>query len=234
MSGIGPLAEPHHDGSELYVPERPTALGDEITVRVRVPRASSADVVALRYVRDGEPRGVRAEIDEETDTDVWWRATLPVWNPTVSYRWVLAGGTLGYRWLNGAGLFARDVTDADDFRIVVGEGGPDWHLRSVVYQIFPDRFATTGRSGPSHGPGTPCRGAARPRRRTSGSAATSRASRSTSTTSRRSGRTSSTSPRSSRRGARTATTPPPSSASTRCSAATLRWRLSPTLRMREG
>jgi alpha-glucosidase len=147
MSGAGPLAEPHHDGSELYAPERPMALGDEIDVRIRVPRASSADVVALRYVRDGEPRGVRAEIDEETDTDVWWRATLPVWNPTVSYRWVLAGGTMGYRWLNGAGLFARDVTDADDFRIAVGEGGPDWHVRSVVYQVFPDRFATTGRFG---------------------------------------------------------------------------------------
>ncbi len=28
--------------------------------------------------------------------------------------------------------------------MTTGAPGPDWHLRSVVYQIFPDRFATTG------------------------------------------------------------------------------------------
>ena len=54
------LAEPHHDGSELYVVGRPEALGDEATVRLRVPRGIAVDEVAVRYVRDGEPRGVRA------------------------------------------------------------------------------------------------------------------------------------------------------------------------------
>ena len=34
--------------------------------------------------------------------------------------------------------------DADDFVHAPGAGGPDWHLGSVVYEIFPDRFATTG------------------------------------------------------------------------------------------
>lgn len=138
-------AEPHHDGSELYVPERPGHLGDEVTVRLRVPRAAGADTVALRYVRDGEPRGVRAELDEESDTETWWRARLPVWNPTVSYRWLVAGGSAGYAWVNGAGCFGRDVTDADDFMLSLDPGGPAWHLGSVVYQVFPDRFAATGR-----------------------------------------------------------------------------------------
>mgnify|MGYP000648567891 CR=1 FL=1 len=139
------LTEPHHDGSELYVPEAPQALGDEVTVRLRVPRTTSVDVVALRYVRDGEPRGVRAELDEETETDTWWRATMPVWNPSVSYRWLLAGGDVGYAWLNGAGLRRHDDTDADDFVLSLDPGGPDWHLGSVVYEIFPDRFAASGR-----------------------------------------------------------------------------------------
>jgi alpha-glucosidase len=144
------VPEPHHDGSELYVPERPERLGDEVTVRLRVPREAGSDAVALRYVRDGEPRGVSATIDEESETDTWWSARLPVWNPTVSYRWLVSGGAYGYGWVNGAGCFARDVTDADDFMLSLDPGGPEWHLGSVVYEVFPDRFATTeafGRNG---------------------------------------------------------------------------------------
>ena len=147
MSASAPLSEPHHDGSPLYVPEQPAEIGDEVAVRIRVPRASGVDVAAVRYVRDGEPRGVPAVVDEETDTDTWWRATVPIWNPTVSYRWVLGGGEVGYAWINGAGLFRHDVPDDLDFMLSVAPAGPDWHAEGVVYEIFPDRFATTGAYG---------------------------------------------------------------------------------------
>ena len=39
------LDAPHHDGSELYVLQRPHELGDEAIVRLRVPRARTADRV---------------------------------------------------------------------------------------------------------------------------------------------------------------------------------------------
>jgi alpha-glucosidase len=133
---------PHHDGSEVYVPEPAAELGDEITVLLRVPRATAVDAAAVRYVRDGEPNVAEAEVDRETETDVWWRATFPVWNPATSYRWLLAGGDVGYGWLNAAGLQRFDVPDADDFVASPGPGGPAWHLESVVYEVFPDRFAS--------------------------------------------------------------------------------------------
>jgi alpha-glucosidase len=65
----------------------------------------------------------------------------------MNYRWLLTGGEVGYAWLNGLGLVGHDVPDADDFVITTDAPGPDWHLRSVVYEIFPDRFATTGAGG---------------------------------------------------------------------------------------
>jgi hypothetical protein len=71
------LDEPHHDGSELGVLERPEQLGGEATVRLRVPRAAGADAVVLRYVRDGEPHAVRAELDGESEAETWWRASFP-------------------------------------------------------------------------------------------------------------------------------------------------------------
>ena len=137
------LSEPHHDGSELYLVQRPQELGDEAIVRLRVPRALSADRVLCRYERDGEPRGVEATIDEETGTDVWWRAAFPAWNPVTRYRFLLTGGDVGYAWVNAIGLTPHEVTDADDFALTTGEQAPAWHVESVAYQIFPDRFATT-------------------------------------------------------------------------------------------
>jgi alpha-glucosidase len=135
---------PHHDGSERYVLEAAAALGDETTVLLRVPRQGASDSVAVRYVRDGEPQIAPAEIDRETATDIWWRATFPVWNPVTPYRWLLSGGDFGYAWLNGAGLQPFDVPDADDFVAAPGVIGPEWHLESVVYEVFPDRFASSG------------------------------------------------------------------------------------------
>jgi alpha-glucosidase len=133
---------PHHDGSELYVAEPPAELGDQTTVLLRVPRGAVADGVAVRYVRDGEPNVAVATVDRETETDTWWRASFPVWNPATSYRWLLSGGDFGYAWLNGAGIQPFDVPDADDFVATPDPGGPAWHLESVVYEVFPDRFAS--------------------------------------------------------------------------------------------
>ena len=138
------LSEPHHDGSDRYVLERPEALGDEATVRLRVPHEAAAERVVLRHEWDGEPRSVEAVVDEENERETWWRASFPAWNPVVRYRWLLAGGEIRWAWLNGLGRAAHDVTDADDFVLTVAAAGPDWHLRSVVYQIFPDRFASSG------------------------------------------------------------------------------------------
>jgi alpha-glucosidase len=138
------LDRPHHDGSEAYVPESPVELGDDVTVLLRVPRAAGAETVVVRYVRDADPLVARADVDRETDVDVWWRATFPVRSPATPYRWLLAGGDFGYAWVNATGIHDFDVPDADDFVVSPGEGGPDWHLESVVYEVFPDRFASSG------------------------------------------------------------------------------------------
>lgn len=133
------LDEPHHDGSDAYLLERPAELGDVATVRVRVPRASAGDRVLLRVVQEGEARLVEAALDAEDEREIWWRASFPAAVPSTRYRWLI-----GDEWLNGVGRHGRDVADADDFVLSLDPGGPDWHLRSIVYQIFPDRFETTG------------------------------------------------------------------------------------------
>jgi alpha-glucosidase len=147
------LALPHHDGSELYVLERPDSTGATATVRVRVPRRAGVERVLLRTVRDGEPRAVAAELDEESDLEMWWRASFPITAESARYRWLLDRGADGYSWLNGSGVAEADVSDADDFVLALDAGGPDWHLGSVVYEIFLDRFSRAGAAGPADLPG---------------------------------------------------------------------------------
>jgi len=137
------LAEPHHDGSELYVVERPGELGGKAVLRMRALRGA-ADRVLLRYVFDGEPRTAEAVVDAQVGGETWWRAELPVANPVVRYRWLLTGGETGYGWLNGRGIFPHEGPGADDFAFTLESAAPSWHRSSVVYEIFIDRFATTG------------------------------------------------------------------------------------------
>ena len=138
-------ASAHHDGSPLYVSDSAPTLGDTITVRLRIPRSWSPDFVGLRWIHDGEGQVTSAVRTADDSADVWWEAPLHIRNPLAKYRWVLSGGNVGYGWLNGTGWHDHDVTDADDFKISASPAVPQWALASVVYQIFPDRFASSGR-----------------------------------------------------------------------------------------
>ena len=109
-------------------------------------------------------------------------------NPVAGYR-VLLDEPGGYRWLNGRGLHERDVPDAGDFRLTVHDPAPAWMDTSVVYQVFPDRFARSGRqtgrasrTGRCRPRGTTSRSLTVPASRSSSSAATCPASSSGSTT----------------------------------------------------
>ena len=135
------LGQPHHDGSALYVSNPHPALGDTVTVRVRVPHEAGVSAVHVRLTPDAEPFFVDAAIERETETDTWWAADIVVHNPVTNYRFILEGGPTAYLWLNGTGVHQRDVPDAADFRITAYGAPPAWASGAVVYQIFPDRFA---------------------------------------------------------------------------------------------
>ncbi len=146
------LDRPHHDGSELFVARETPRLGDVVPVRVRVPAGRRERAVWVRTVRDAEPRLVPARLERADEHERWYVADVPVHNPVTAYRFLLDEPG-GYRWLNGTGLHARDVTDAADFRLTVHDPAPRWLDSAVVYQVFPDRFArSSGHSGPPTGP----------------------------------------------------------------------------------
>lgn len=140
-------AQPHHDGSALYVPQQEPALGDTVAVFLRVPAGFPVSRVHVRSVPDGEPHFDEAVVDRrDASGDTWWRAGVRVRNPVTGYRFLLDTPD-GVRWLTALGLVAHEVPDATDFRLVSYAAPPAWARDAIVYQIFPDRFARSAGAG---------------------------------------------------------------------------------------
>ena len=133
---------PHHDPSPRYVDQPNPSPGDTVTISVDLgdttldPTRGNA---WLRTVRDGEQQWIPGRTDGR-----WLRFELGCHQPVVNYRIHLDTAD-GPRWLTGAGLLDWDPGDLTDFRLLTTGGPPPWISDDVWYQIFPDRFAATGR-----------------------------------------------------------------------------------------
>ena len=141
------LSLPHHDPSVRYVSNPTPSPGEVVVVSVDVPAASGFDEWLLRTPEDGEVRWIEPFEVEPTSTGATWRFRLPCLNPTVSYRfWCRrSNGARSAQWLTGIGLVDYDPLDHFDFRLVTIGRTPAWVPETVWYQIFPDRFASSGR-----------------------------------------------------------------------------------------
>lgn len=134
---------PHHDGSELYLSSLAPRIGEKVTFRFRAPLDYRIDQAILRAYLDGEPRFFPMTCKKDGG-EQWWSATVEVINKKMSYRFLIVNGNR-YTWLNAQGIHHNDVTSAEDFQILATRKFPEWIRSAVFYQIFPDRFATTGR-----------------------------------------------------------------------------------------
>jgi alpha-glucosidase len=131
----------HHDGSGQYVKR---VSSQEFEIELKVPKVLGVERVVVRTVRDGEPVFVETSKQLRGQFEIY-SATLRIHNPRTNYRWFLGGGRVKYGWLNQAGWQETDISDVNDFVITPFKQIPDWARQSVVYQIFPDRFAKSNR-----------------------------------------------------------------------------------------
>ena len=135
---------PHHDGSDLYVSNSAPAIGDSVTLKVRVPNDYFFEKAMLRFYHDGEPRIFEMKLSSKNEVESWYQVKVEILNLQNSYRFAFIGHGK-YEWLNARGLFDHDVHSNNDFQIVAIPGNPEWIKSSVFYQIFPDRFARSGK-----------------------------------------------------------------------------------------
>ena len=133
---------PHHDGSELYLSSSSPKLGQRVTFNFRAGSNFPIEQAILRLYHDGEPRFFpmkRSLIKGEQ----WWQVKVEIRNLKTPYRFLIVNGD-NYSWLNARGFQSHDVTSTNDFQLLATPAFPNWIRSAVFYQIFPDRFATSG------------------------------------------------------------------------------------------
>jgi alpha-glucosidase len=135
---------PHHDGSDLYVSNSAPKIGDKITLKVRVPNDYLFEKAMLRIYHDGEPRIFEMKLSKKGAVESWYQVNVEIRNLQSSYRFAFIGHGK-YEYLNARGLFDHDVHSNNDFQIVAIPANPTWINSAVFYQIFPDRFARSGK-----------------------------------------------------------------------------------------
>ena len=139
------ILQPHHDGSDLYLSNSAPKLGERVEFRVRVPVDFPVSRLHIRIYHDGEARTFEMTLSKPGSAENWWSVRAPVLNLVAQYRFLVVQ-TNSYQWLNAGGLFPFDVSSANDFQIIAKPKYPQWINKSVFYQIFPDRFASSGKT----------------------------------------------------------------------------------------
>jgi len=138
---------PHHDGSPLFVSDDAPALGDTVAVRLRVPAGyGPLSAVRTRSNPDHEPEWTDAVLLGAADGWDWWEAPIHVRNPRHGYRFVLLHEDGRVEWLNQTGIHTGETLDAEDFALAATPAPPAWLHGSVMYQVFPDRFARSAQA----------------------------------------------------------------------------------------
>lgn len=134
---------PHHDGSALYVPNQKPKLLEKVKVRIRVHKAlGTVREVRVRYSESGEAFPTPpAKIIKRDGGWIWYEAVMTMHNPKMNYRFLIVLSNGQSLWYNTQGLHELNQPDVLDFRINTFSSAPKWGASSVMYQIFPDRFA---------------------------------------------------------------------------------------------
>jgi alpha-glucosidase len=145
---------PHHDGSSLYVSNPAPKLLEKVKIRVRIHEAiGGVAQVMVRFSESGEAFPTPPAKVVKTDGGwSWYEATVVMHNPAVNYRFVIVrtdGSQLTY---NAIGLFDLEQPDINDFRINTFSSAPKWGPSSVMYQIFPDRWARSAQADKHRAP----------------------------------------------------------------------------------
>lgn len=144
-----PLAhQPHHDGSALYVPNQSPALGEKLKIRIRIHDAiGKVAEVRVRYSESGEAFPTPpARVIKRDGKWSWYESTIEMLNPRMNYRFYIKLASGETIWYNSQGLHVLNQPDILDFRINVFSSAPAWGRKTIMYQIFPDRFARSAKA----------------------------------------------------------------------------------------
>jgi alpha-glucosidase len=129
----------HHDGSEVFVSNPYPALGETVTLRIRVPSDAPIASVFCRLLEDGEFRHLSMCRQPTGGMFDWWVLDWTLHQTRTEYSFKLLSPE-GAFYYSTQGASRADHPLAYDFVILANYQAPHWVRETVFYQIFPDRF----------------------------------------------------------------------------------------------
>ena len=153
-SKVALALQPHHDGSSIYVPNQAPKLGEQVKLRVRIHDAiGKVAEVRIMFSESGEMfPSPKAKVIKRDGRWAWYEGVITMHNPYMNYRFMIKLESGEVLWLNTQGLHDLNQPDILNFRINTFASAPNWGSKSVMYQIFPDRFARSEKANAHKAP----------------------------------------------------------------------------------
>ena len=129
----------YSDGTALFISDPAPAVGETVSVRLRVYADAPVRTVRLRYLRNGLEQVVPARRIKTERGLAWYEARMPVTEARMRYRFYLLTEE-GLYFYNQAGLSRSMPASIHDFALLADYVQPAWVKDAVFYQIFPERF----------------------------------------------------------------------------------------------
>lgn len=129
----------YSDGTAMFVSAPQPALGQTVTVRLRLYKDAPVRHVLLRYLRNGLEQLVHARPAGVERGLIWYEAAMLVTERRMQYQFYLVTEEAVYFYTQrGISTCLPDHTF--DFVLLTDYVQPAWVKEAVFYQIFPERF----------------------------------------------------------------------------------------------
>lgn len=134
----------HSDISADFLQPLCPALGDNVTLRLRVSRRAPLREVWARFIVNGADTLRRMSLKRSTGHFDWYELSFVMNEARLHWSFVLKDSRQAW-FFTRQGLTPYHQTDDYDWVLLADHPLPAWVAGTVFYQIFPDRFAKGGR-----------------------------------------------------------------------------------------
>ncbi len=130
----------HHDHTPFFTSALEAAVGDTITLRLRVPKSAPINAVTLAYLEIGElQRKPMKLLTLESTQWAYFETELTLTARTTRYTFWIHASEQTVK-LSARGVQRINPAFRDWFVFTADHHRPNWLDDRVFYQIFPDRF----------------------------------------------------------------------------------------------
>ncbi len=129
----------HSEVNKYFVSNPYPGFDEEVSISLRVLKNEEINKIFLRRLINGTNANVEMFKNNEDDIFSYYSCTIKINEKFINYHFIILTENRIY-YYNRKEILNYPPTEDNDFVILADFENPEWVLKSVFYQIFPDRF----------------------------------------------------------------------------------------------